>query len=209
MWYEIIIVALACYLLGNLNGAVSISRLVAKEDVREKGSGNAGLTNFVRNYNAVNGLLVILIDGGKSVLACLLGGIALSPFGYVLEGRILGGLMVTLGHNFPALLGFKGGKGILSALFIGFCVDWRIAVIGLSVFILAYAITKYVSLGSILGAATYGVCFVWLQYDRPWVMGMGLVLSLLAIFMHRGNILRLAKGQESKTNLFKKADSRQ
>jgi len=142
------------------------------------------------------------------VLACLLGGIALSPFGYGLEGRILGGLMVTLGHNFPALLGFKGGKGILSALFIGFCVDWRIAVIGLSVFILAYAITKYVSLGSILGAATYGICFVWLQCDRPWVMGMGLVLSLLAIFMHRGNILRLVKGQESKTNLFKKAGSK-
>lgn len=207
MWIDSIILMLTCYLLGNLNGAVSISKIIAHEDVREKGSGNAGLTNFIRNYGAMGGLLVILVDGGKAVLACLAGGLILAPYGYALEGRVLGGLMVTLGHNFPALLGFKGGKGILSALFIGFCVDWRIALIGLAVFIVAYAITQYVSLGSVLGSATYAVCFVWLHSDRPWVMGMGVALSLLAIFMHRSNILRLVKGNERKTNLFKKAGS--
>ena len=207
MWIDSIILMLTCYLLGNLNGAVSISKIIAHEDVREKGSGNAGLTNFIRNYGAMGGLLVILVDGGKAVLACLAGGLILAPYGYALEGRMLGGLMVTLGHNFPALLGFKGGKGILSALFIGFCVDWRIALIGLAVFIVAYAITQYVSLGSVLGSSAYAVCFVWLYSDRPWVMGMGVALSLLAIFMHRSNILRLVKGNERKTNLFKKAGS--
>ena len=90
MIYSIVITFLAAYFLGNINGAVSISALVANDDVRKHGSGNAGLTNFIRNYGAKSAVYVILIDAGKAVLGCLLGGLILGNLGYRLEGYILG-----------------------------------------------------------------------------------------------------------------------
>ena len=111
MWFAVIIAALTSYLLGNLNGAVCISSLFAKEDVRSHGSGNAGLTNFIRNYGASSSLLVILIDAGKAVLGCFSAGLILKSYGHYEEGLALGGMCVVLGHIFPALLGFKGRQG--------------------------------------------------------------------------------------------------
>ena len=203
MWYPILITALVGYLLGNLNGAVLISAL-QHDDVRSHGSGNAGLTNFVRNFGAVRGIFVVLIDGGKATLACLTGALLLKDYGSYEMGATIGGLAVMLGHDFPILLGFKGGKGILSALFIGLSVDWRIGVIGLAVFAIVYVLSGYVSLGSICGATTYAVCFVAFYYDQLVVMICGVIMSGLAVFMHHGNISRLLKGTERKTNLFAK-----
>ena len=125
MWYPILIAAVTAYLLGNLNGAVCVSALVAHDDVREHGSGNAGLTNFVRNYGASRAVYVVLIDAGKAVVGCLLTGLLLKSYGCYLEGTALGGLAVMLGHTFPVLLGFRGGKGILSGFFVALMVDWR------------------------------------------------------------------------------------
>lgn len=208
MWYAIVIAAVAAYLLGNANGSVVVSKMIAHEDVRQKGSGNAGLTNFIRNYGAQNALLVILIDAGKAVLACLIGGLLLKRFGMYLEGTVLGGLCVMLGHDFPALLKFKGGKGILSGLFIAVMVDWRIALLILAVFAAAYFLTWYVSLGSVLAAAAFGLGFAIFHSDNIPVMIGGIVMGLLTIFMHRGNITRLLKGEERKTNLFKKGKAK-
>ncbi len=204
MWYAVLITALAAYLLGNVNGAVVISRMVAGDDVRSHGSGNAGLTNFIRNYGVSNAMLVVLIDAGKAALACLLGGLLLNPYGYDLEGAAFAGLCVMLGHDFPALLKFKGGKGILSGLFVALVVDWRIAVLILVVFLVAYLLTGYVSLGSVLAALAFAIGFVLLHYDNLVVMLCGVLMGLLAVFMHRGNIARLCKGQERKTYLFGK-----
>ena len=208
MWLSILITVLVGYLLGNLNGAYSMSVLLAHEDVRTKGSGNAGLTNFIRNFGAANGLLVLLIDAGKAVVSCLAGGLLLKPYGYYLEGAALGGAMVMLGHVFPALLGFKGGKGILSGLFIAVVVDWRIALLILAVFAAAYFTTQYVSLGSVLAATAFGIGFAVFHHNSVPVVICGVFMSLLAIFMHRENILRLLKGQERKTNLFGKGEKK-
>ena len=204
MWIRILLTVLVGYLLGNLNGAVCISRLVAHEDVRSHGSGNAGLTNFIRNYGAGKSLSVILIDGGKAVLACLAGGWLLAPCGMYAEGTAIGGAAVMLGHVFPALLGFRGGKGILSGLFIALTVDWRIAVLILAVFALAYFATQYVSLGSVLAAVSFGIGFVIFHHDNLTVMLCGVFMAALATFMHRENIKRLCRGEERKTNLFGK-----
>ena len=204
MWYSILITMLAAYLLGNLNGAVCMSSLLAHDDVRNHGSGNAGLTNFVRNYGAVKGLAVFAIDGGKTAVACMVGALLLKPFDCWLLGAALGGLCVMVGHAFPALLGFKGGKGILCGLFVAVVVDWRVAVIILGVFILVDAITRYVSLASILAAVAFSACFAIFHYDNLYVMLGGIIMGSLTIFMHRGNIVRLCKGQERKTNLFGK-----
>jgi glycerol-3-phosphate acyltransferase PlsY len=208
MWFPVLITVLVGYLLGNLNGAVCMSTLVAHEDVRNQGSGNAGLTNFIRNYGAASSVSVILIDGGKAALACLAGGLMLQPYGMYLEGMAIGGLAVMVGHDFPALLGFKGGKGILSGCIIAFTVDWRVGLLILGVFLAAYLLTQYVSLGSVLASVAFGVGFVVFHYDNLTVMLCGIVMSVLAVFMHRGNIIRLVHGKERKTNLFGKGEKR-
>ena len=201
MVLRIIITALASYFLGNHNGAICIS-LMLGDDVRSHGSGNAGLTNFIRNYGANRAFLVIAIDVFKAVLACTLGGLMFPE--YPIAGRVLGGVFVMLGHDFPALQGFRGGKGILSGWFIAFMVDWRIGLMIAVVFFGAYFLTHYVSLGSVLAAATFGIGFVIFHHDNLLVAIGGVFMAALTIFQHRGNISRLIKGQERKTNLFQK-----
>ena len=203
MVLSVIIGALVCYFLGNHNGAICVSSMLG-DDVRSHGSGNAGLTNFIRNYGAGRSMMVIAIDVGKAVLACLLGGLLLEPYGYGLEGRVLGGVCVMLGHDFPALQGFRGGKGILSGWFIAWVCDWRIGLLIAVVFFGAYLLTQYVSLGSVLAATTFAVGFGIFHHDNLPVLLGGIFMSALTIFQHRGNIVRLVKGQERKTNLFKK-----
>lgn len=204
MFLPIFITALTGYLLGNLNGAVSMSVLLGHDDVRSHGSGNAGLTNFVRSYGFAKAGLVVVIDVVKAVLSCFVGKLVLAPYGYAMEGAMLGAVAVSLGHDFPALLGFRGGKGILCGFAVTIALDWRIALIILGLFAAAYLITEYVSLGSVLGALGVAVGFAVLHFDRPFVMAGGIFLGLLAIFMHRGNILRLCKGTERKVSFRKK-----
>lgn len=206
MWLSIVIGVVAGYLLGNINGAVIVSKLM-KDDVRNHGSGNAGLTNFIRNYGSGKALFVIAADALKAVASCLLTGFLLKPYGMYLEGTVIGGAAVMLGHVFPVFLGFKGGKGILSGLFIAAVADWRIAVGILAIFAIAYFLTQYVSLGSLLGATGFGVGFCILHHDNLVVMCCGIFMAALTIFMHRSNIVRLCTGKETKTNLFKKEKS--
>ena len=201
MVYAIIIGALTAYLLGNLNGSVCISALVAGDDVRKHGSGNAGLTNFFRSYGGASTFLVMLVDIAKTALACLSCGLILTPFGLGYEGMMLGAVAVSLGHDFPALLGFRGGKGILCGFTAGVILDWRIGLAALVVFVIAFAITRYVSLGSVLGSAVFAIGFALLHNDNLYVMIGGIALGVLAIYMHRSNIARLLKGKESKVHL--------
>ena len=203
MWLFVAITVVAGYLLGNLNGAVFASKMLG-DDVRTHGSGNAGLTNFIRSYGAGRALGVILIDAGKAVAACVLGGFLLRGYCGFRFGSALGGAAVMLGHVFPVFLGFRGGKGILSGLFIALITDYRIALLILAVFAVAYFVTGYVSLGSVLAALAFGIGFVVWHCQEPVVMLCGVFMSLLATFMHRQNIVRLVKGEERKTNLFQK-----
>ena len=201
MLLRILVTALVCYFLGNHNGAICVSHML-HDDVRAHGSGNAGLTNFIRNYGANRSILVILIDVLKAVLACLLGGLMFPED--PIAGRTLGGVAVMLGHDFPALLGFRGGKGILSGWFIAFMIDWRVGVMIAVVFFAAYLLTQYVSLGSVLAAATFGIGFALFYSNNVPVLAGTTFMSLLTLFQHRANIVRLVKGTERKTNLLSK-----
>ena len=198
---RILVTFFACYFLGNHNGAICVS-LMMGDDVRSHGSGNAGLTNFIRNYGANRAFLVIAIDVVKAILACILGGLMFPE--YAIVGRTLGGVAVMLGHDFPALQGFRGGKGILSGWFIAFMIDWRVGVLIGVVFFAAYLLTQYVSLGSVLAAATFGIGFIIFHHRDFLVMLGGIFMAALTLFQHRSNIVRLLKGEERKTNLFKK-----
>ena len=207
MILRILITFFACYFLGNHNGAICVSHMM-NDDVRSHGSGNAGLTNFIRNYGAGKSLLVIAIDVLKAILGCALAGMMFEPFGLGLEGRVLGGVAVMLGHDFPALQGFRGGKGILSGWFIALMIDWRVFLLIAAVFFGAYLLTQYVSLGSVLAAATFGVGFAIFYPKNLWVVAGGVFMAVLTILQHRGNIARLLKGQERKTNLLSKGKAK-
>ena len=204
MWYSILIAAIGSYLLGNLNGAVCMSAL-QNDDVRSHGSGNAGLTNYIRNFGGASALLVVAIDMGKAVLACELSRLIMASWDMPVFGTALGALFVLLGHIFPALLGFRGGKGILSGVTVALMLDWRIGLFVFSIFLVAYLLTKYVSLGSVLSAGSFGPIYAWIHWGEGiFPICVGCFLSILIVWMHRGNLLRLLKGEERKTNLFKK-----
>ncbi len=196
---------LACivmgYLFGTLNGAIVITKLTKREDVRKKGSGNAGLTNFLRSYGGWSTLLVILIDLGKMVAACLLSTLIYQDDPAL--AKMITGTAVQIGHIFPIFFGLKGGKGILCSAALALVMDWRIFVIAISVFVLIFLLTKLVSLGSILAATTFGIMFAVFFWERPWIWGLALFMVALAIFMHRSNIVRLLHGQERRTHLHK------
>ena len=202
MWFNCLLTILTAYLLGNLNGAFLVGYQVSGEDIRKKGSGNAGLTNFIRNYGASPAIMVVATDMGKAVLACLVGGSLLAPYGYEVTGRALGGLCVILGHSFPALLGFKGGKGILSGVTVALCMDWRIGLFVFGIFLVAYWLTHYVSLGSVLSSGSFGFIYAFYHWDEKFAVLVGFLLSAMIVWLHRSNIVRLVNGQERKTNLF-------
>ena len=206
MWFPIVIGVLTCYMLGNINGAVSISTLM-KDDVRSHGSGNAGLTNFIRNYGNTKAFYVVAVDAIKAVLSCFLMAFLLEPYGLWEEGKMIGGFAVMLGHVFPVLLGFRGGKGILSGLFIAMVVDWRIAVGIAVIFFTVYFITRYVSLSSLLASIGFAVGFFVFYRHNPVIIVFGVLMAALTIFMHRSNIVRLCTGKETKTNLFQRKKS--
>ena len=203
MWYSLALAVLAGYFLGNLNGAVTMSVLHGREDIRAKGSGNAGLTNYFRNYGGMDTLLVLAIDVGKTLLACLLAGRLMAPYGLWREGVMAGGLAVILGHNFPALLGFRGAKGIVCSAFLMLVADWRIFLIIVGVFVLVYAGSQYVSLASCSAAVALIACSWGFYWNSLPVAVLGTVVSLLALYMHRENLSRLVKGTERKTYLRK------
>ncbi len=201
MAWRIIVCALVGYVLGCLNGAIVISRLTQHEDVREKGSGNAGLTNFLRNYGGAVTLLVMLLDVGKVVAACLLGKL-IWPNEPELA-KMLAGVSAMAGHIFPVFFGFRGGKGILSGAAVAAVMDWRVFAILISIFLIAFLLTRYVSLGSILAASSFPVTFAIFFPKEPWIWVLAIVIAALAVYMHRGNIQRLLKGTERKTYLHK------
>lgn len=201
MIWKLAICVVMGYLLGSFNGALVISRFFIHEDVRTKGSGNAGLTNFYRNFGGWITLLVIVIDMGKMAAGALLARLIYSADADL--ASMVAGLGVFIGHILPLYFNFKGGKGILTAGALALVMDWRIFAILLVVFILLFAATRYVSVGSIFCCLAYGICFALFFALNPPVWIIAMVIALIAFFMHRGNIQRLLNGEERKTYLKK------
>ena len=194
-----LVILLLGYFLGCLNGSVMVSHFIIKDDVRQHGSGNAGLTNFYRTYGAKYALGVILFDMGKTVIACLIGGAAFDYLaGDWMLGVLLGGLGCELGHMFPAYYGLKGGKGILSGGVLVWMLDWRMGLIAWGLFVLLWLLTHYVSLGSIVATASMPVSAFFVFGHDPLLTALCAVVAALVIFCHRENIRRLLHGTENK-----------
>ena len=172
----LVLIAIAAYLLGSVNGAIIVSRYLFHSDVRTMGSGNAGLTNFYRNYGAKGIAGVLGIDIAKGVLAPLIGGLV---FGLATSDPLLEQEYLRVGRLFATT----------------FVIDYNAGVIALVVFALAFLLTRYVSLGSILGAVSVPVTLVAKGFSGLCMILIGLSV-LLIIMKHAENIVRIARHRE-------------
>lgn len=194
-----LVILLLGYFLGCLNGSVMVSHFIIKDDVRQHGSGNAGLTNFYRTYGAKYALLVIACDMGKTVAACLLGSFFFRCLGWDgTLGTLLAGLGCELGHIFPVFYGLRGGKGILSGGTLVLLLNWRVAAVAWALFLLLWLTTRYVSLASITATCSAPIT-VYFVYGHNWLYtGLCLAVAALVVWCHRENIQRLLHGTEKK-----------
>lgn len=197
--FTVALTLLVSYLLGCFNGSVMTSHFIIRDDVRQHGSGNAGLTNFYRTYGARYALCVIICDMGKTVLACLIGGYLMHwVAGDWTLGLLIAGIGCELGHMFPVFFGLRGGKGILSGGVLVLLLDWRVALIAWGLFAMLWLTTRYVSLGSIAATASMPVS-VFLLMGHNWLYTvLSAAVAALVIWCHRGNIQRLLTGTEKK-----------
>ena len=200
-------VGVGAYFLGCFNGAVIVSKYILRDDVRTHGSGNAGLTNFYRTFGGPLTFMVILTDVIKAVVAVWAGMLLFRQM--VGDGMLVialskywAGLWCLLGHMFPAMFHFKGGKGILSGGTIAIMIDWRVALVVWGGFLVLAVLTRYVSLGSCWAGVSFPV-ITWIVFRNTVIGVLGLVIGLLILYMHRANIKRLLTGTESKFHVHK------
>ncbi len=205
-------VAAAAYFLGCFNGAVIVSKYILRNDIRNHGSGNAGLTNFYRVFGGGLTFVVILCDVVKAVLAVLIGTLVIGTVAGGWMGPVLGkywaGLFCLLGHMFPCMFHFKGGKGILSGGTIALMLDWRVALVVWGGFLILAVLTKWVSLGSIWAGASFPFA-TWFVYQDLFLLVLSIIIGGLIVWKHRGNLKRILSGTESKFSLHKKKEGTQ
>lgn len=218
--YILATIIILSYLIGSIPTSIIITKAIKGVDIRNFGSGNAGGTNVMRVLGWKLGLLVILLDACKGVLAVVIisrlqyGQIPfknLTPFDDFTLVQIIAGISAVIGHIWTVFAGFRGGKGIATALGMLLIISTVDMLVAIGVFILVVSISKYVSLGSILGAISIPLTLIIREnifnvnipsYNTilPFVVG----ISLLVIYTHRKNVVRLINGNEHKVSFSKK-----
>lgn len=189
-----LIIALASYLIGNFSAAYILGKMFKKEDVREYGSKNAGATNALRVFGKKIGILAFILDVLKGVLAVYIGGKFLDY-----NGKLIAGIFVVLGHNYPIILGFKGGKGIATSIGVMLSLHWPTAIVCIIIGVLIIAKFRYVSLGSITAASLVPIIGSIMKrpFNKEYFITT-LILAIMAVYRHRSNIKRLVNGKEFK-----------
>ena len=216
----ILISAVLSYLLGSFNSSILVVRLLKHQDIREFGSHNAGLTNTLRCFgkgcaaltlvgDLANGIVAVLLSTG----ICELLGTGLTAQNDVHFIGYIAGIFAILGHVFPIYYHFKGGKGVLVGVSVFLGIDWKVFLCLIVIFAVVLAISKYVSLGSIIAAACCPVVTFlfqfWQRGDLPmWYLwlntGLAALMGAWVIYMHRTNIQRLKAGNENKFSFHSK-----
>ena len=203
-----IVIGIIAYLIGSISFSVIISKKMAGFDVREKGSGNAGATNMLRSVGKKAAILTLLGDALKGVVAILfaiiVGAIAKSADKSLLVQ--IAGILVVVGHTFPIFFGFKGGKGIATALGVLMMTNWNIGLICLVFGLVLIALTRMVSLGSISAAILFPILVLFIKSNyivEGSYFVFSIIIAVLVVFNHRENVKRLLNGTENKIS-FKK-----
>lgn len=200
---SVAIVIISGYLLGSINFAIIISGRKYKQDIRDHGSKNAGMTNMMRTYGKKAAGLTLLGDALKAAVACLVGYVLLGSL-----GAYIGGLFSVFGHVFPIFYGFKGGKGVVTAAVTILMCNPIVFLIVLLIFVIIVLFTKYISLGSVVCVMLYPLLLdainrIFTGMSSPFVI-FAMITAVLIVYKHWSNIKRLAAGQESKFS-FKKS----
>ena len=210
-------IAVCSYLLGSINGAIIVSKIYKKGDIRNYGSGNAGSTNVLRSVGKSAALITFSWDILKGIIAVLIAMFVLGAFLENTENKIeivnigknIAGLFAIMGHSFPVFYGFKGGKGVATAGAIIAIIDWRVLIFVLLAFIISFVIKKTVSISSVLAAITFPIATFFITYFIDYkgslsvsfeylliVTAFSLVIGLFVIIKHKDNIKRMLKGEE-------------
>jgi glycerol-3-phosphate acyltransferase PlsY len=197
LWLPTLAIA---YLLGSIPFGYILVRIFRKEDIRATGSGNIGATNVARSGGKGLGILTLLLDLLKGYAAVEIAAhFAPGAPGFPSDLAVAAGIAAVLGHVFPIWLGFKGGKGVATALGVFIAIAPLAALCALGVFVVTFAITRYVSLASILAAVMMPpFCLLWIPDRSPLFVGGIIFISLLVIAKHQANIARLMQGKESR-----------
>lgn len=194
-----IVIAVIAYLLGSVSFGMIVSKLAGGPNLREVGSKNTGATNALRVMGVKLGLLVFVLDILKALIACIIGRVWMG-----LNGAMVAGLAVVIGHNWPCFFQFKGGKGVASTLAVMLMTFPVPAVICYVVAIIVIAATRYVSLGSILLSALFALLVIITHWGSWPVILWALLIAGLLIARHHANIGRLLHGKENKLSFRKK-----
>lgn len=208
---KIIAVVIIGYLLGSLNTSIIVGRFYGT-DIRKHGSGNAGMTNTLRTLGKVAAVMVIIGDILKGVISYLIGNMLITTvpdsiaFNMAGIGGMAAGIAAITGHNWPVYFGFKGGKGILTSFSVVLMMDWKLGLILLGIFIIIVALTRYVSLGSIIASAAFPIGAAIKGNGTVFII-FSAVLAILAIGRHSANIRRLLSGTEAKLGSKKKPET--
>ena len=199
---RIALILAVAYLIGSIPSGYLIVRATEGEDVREKGSGGTGATNVSRSAGKGAGILTLILDVIKGVFVVFLAGIlsdGLFPFA---DWTIaFAGVLAILGHIFPVWLRFRGGKGVATALGVFLMLEPIVVVIALVVFAITFALTRYVSLASLVAISSITIAILALTLFDPFELPNAIAALLsagLVIFAHRANIQRLIAGSEPK-----------
>ena len=207
-----VIIAVCAYLLGSLSFAIIVSKVTLGKDIRNYGSGNAGLTNAYRTMGAGKTLFVLLGDIAKGAAAITIGAVLAGPV-----GKLVAGIFVILGHMFPVYFGFRGGKGVVTAAAMMLMLDWRVFLICFALFAIVFAWKKTVSLSSICGCLLYPFATFFITYFVDYrqdglplfyVVTATVVAALIGatvIIKHRANIKRILAGEEPPISFKKKS----
>lgn len=195
--------AVISYLVGGVNGAIIMSKLVYHQDIREHGSGNPGFTNFKRVYgNNPISWIVMVFDILKTAICVAITATVLSKVGGSFQfGAAFSGLFCMIGHCFPIWYGFRGGKAFMAGFGTIWFVNWKMALIAMAVFLIVLGICKYMSVASCTASLTCPVALFFLGYDTIAVWILCLISALLVIVRHRSNFVKLAHHEESKFHL--------
>jgi acyl phosphate:glycerol-3-phosphate acyltransferase len=203
MFLAFIWIAAAAYLLGSIPVGYLLVRIFKRQDIRTVGSGNIGATNVLRSGSKGLGAATFILDAFKGALAVLLASLIAAPVLPNVPQRnveALAALFAVLGHMFPVWLRFRGGKGVATGFGVFLVAAPLAALAAITVFAIVLAITRYVSLGSILGAASFPV-FAWFTVGQPrpaFFIAVQIAVSLLIIIKHSANIRRLLTGTENR-----------
>lgn len=203
---------LVAYLLGSIPTAVWLGKRFYKLDVREHGSKSAGATNTFRVLGAKAGILVLLFDALKGFLPVFFLPI-LSPYEVgetqFANLQVAMGLAATLGHIFPVWAEFNGGKGVATLLGVVFALHWQAALLSLGAFVVVFAVTRYVSLGSLISAVLYPVAIgLIFKVASPTLLIFAIVFAVIVIITHQKNIERLLTNQENRLDLRRKSSAK-